>query len=121
MKRATTSSCLLFFALLIAQPVFAQTEAGKQERIIVNDSLAKVGETVWSAKGCVSCHTIGKSGIIAPDLAGLFERRTVAWVRSLLRDPDALLERDDTAKALLQRYNNLRMPNLKLSDTEIEA
>ena len=99
----------------------AQKPAHKPAPFFVVDSLAKAGETVWSAKGCLSCHTIGTPSVIAPDLADVFERRTVAWVRTFVLNPDSLLERDDTAKALLARYNFLRMPKLNLSEAEVDA
>lgn len=121
MSRTTTRLLLTGITLLLARPAFAQNKSGEPKMFVVNDSLAHEGETVWSAKGCLSCHTFGKSNIIAPDLGGLLARRTPAWVKSFLHDPDALLATDDTAKALLLRYNNLRMPNFKLTDEEIEA
>jgi mono/diheme cytochrome c family protein len=108
-------------ALLITRPACAQDRSAEANTFVVNDSLARAGETVWSAKGCLSCHTIGKENIIAPDLAGVFTRRTPAWIKSLIQNPEGLLEKDDTAKALLERYNFLRMPNFSLTDAEIEA
>jgi cytochrome c551/c552 len=108
-------------ALLFARAAFAQDKTAQAETFVASDSLAKAGEMVWSAKGCLSCHTFGKENVIAPDLAGVFARRTSAWIRSFIRNPDALLEADDSAKALLERYNYLRMPNFKLTDAEVEA
>ena len=108
-------------ALLLARPVFAQGKTAEARTFVARDSLAKAGEVVWSAKGCLSCHTFGKENVIAPDLADVFKRRTPAWIRSFIRNPDAMLEADDSAKALLERYNSLRMPNLKLTDAEVEA
>ena len=121
MNRFITYAMLSGSALLFTRPAFAQDTTAEAKTFVASDSLAKAGETVWSAKGCLSCHTFGKENVIAPDLAGVFKRRTPAWIRSFIRNPDALLEADDSAKALLERYNYLRMPNLKLTDAEVEA
>jgi len=121
MNRFVASALFSGVALLLAQPAFAQDKSAQASTFVASDSLAKAGETVWSAKGCLSCHTFGKENVIAPDLAGVFGRRAPAWIRSFIRDPDAMLEADDTAKALLERYNFLRMPNFKLTDAEVEA
>ena len=121
MTQLAKALLLIGYTVVFVRPAFAQNKSDETKAFVVSDSLAKVGEAVWSAKGCLSCHTIGKESVLAPDLAGVLTRRTPEWVRSFIRDPDALLERDDTAKALLERYNFLRMPNFKLTDAEIDA
>ena len=43
-------------------------------------------------------------------------------VISLVQNPDKLLaEKDPLAMELYERYKKIEMPNLKLSDTEVEA
>jgi len=85
---------------------------------VVDKNLAKAGKNVWSNKGCMGCHTIGKGRLAAPDLNGLFDRRSQSWVKAWLHDPDAMLAEDATAKALFAEYK-MKMPNLKLSADEI--
>lgn len=117
---APFGSAFLFFAPCAAH---AQAVAKVEDRpiaFVVDKKLAKAGKAVWTARGCMGCHTIGKGRLAAPDLNGLFDRRAQAWVRSWLQDPDAMLATDSTAKALLAEYR-IEMPNFKLSADEITA
>jgi len=69
---------------------------------------------------CSACHTIGKGDAVGPDLAGVTIRRDRDWLVRYLRAPDQMLaEQDATAVALLAKYKNVPMPNLRLSDSEI--
>ena len=102
------------------RPLAAQEQStAEHTEFVVDHKLADVGKKIFSARGCNGCHTIGKGDLAAPDLGGLLERRSEAWIKKWLHDPEPMLEKDDTAKALLKRYNSLRMPNLQLSDTQI--
>src|SRR5262245_23447837 len=121
MNRTTKHVLLTGIAFVLARPALAQNKSADSKDFVVVDSLAAKGEKLWSAKGCASCHTIGKDNVVAPDLAGVLTRRAPTWIKSLLHDPEAMLVSDDTAKALLEQFNNLRMPNFKLTDAEIEA
>ena len=69
---------------------------------------------------CAACHTVGKGDAVGPDLAGVTTRRNRAWLVRYLRAPDQLLaEQDPIAVALLAKYQDVPMPNLRLSDGEI--
>lgn len=60
-------------------------------------------------KSCMVCHTInGAGGQIGPNLNGVADRYSDDWLRTWLRDPQAV--RDGS-----------RMPNFHFSDSEIEA
>ncbi len=73
------------------------------------------------AKTCASCHTIGRGERVGPDLAGLLQRRTRAWVADYLAAPNLVRKRQDpVAVELAQRYRAVRMPNLALSADDIE-
>ena len=100
--------------LLVAGPLHAQT-------LVVDKQLAATGKVLWSSKGCASCHTIGKGKVAAPDLNGLYERRSPEWVRSFLAEPDSILDNDEAGKALLKEWFGLRMPDFDLKEEEIEA
>jgi protein SCO1 len=91
---------------------------------------AQSGEAVYKKKGCAACHNISKAGEehrrpggkqAGPDLAGVTERRDRDWLRRWLKDPNAMLQSDPTAIALMAEAKNLKMPNMKLTDAEIEA
>jgi protein SCO1 len=95
--------------------------AAAQQTFVVDTSLVATGKKVFAARACLGCHTIGKGDLAAPDLGGLLDRRTETWVQNWLTNPTAMLESDDIAKGMMKRYNNMRMPNLKLTRAEIVA
>src|SRR5215510_14162766 len=67
---------------------------------------------------CSACHTIGKGDAVGPDLAGVTTRRDRDWLVRYLRAPDQMLaEQDAVAVALLAKYKNVPMPNLRLSES----
>ena len=121
MKNAVISVCA-GFALLAAAPAFAQDNgsAGAEPGFAVDKDKAKAGSKVFAAKACTGCHTVGKGRLAGPDLAGVLDRRGETWVRTWLKDPAPMLETDETAKALLKEYGNVRMPNMKLTEEQIE-
>jgi len=84
-------------------------------------AMAKRGQSLFSSRGCVGCHSIGQGKRSGPDLAGVTEHRDLGWLRRWLKNPTAMFETDSIAKALLAQYNNTRMPNLRLKDDEVEA
>ncbi len=92
---------------------------------------AERGATLYKDKGCAACHNIAKAGEephrrpggkqSGPDLGGVTERRDRGWLRRWLKDPDAMRVSDSTAIAMTAEAKGLKMPNMKLSDSEIEA
>ena len=71
---------------------------------------------------CSACHTIGKGEAVGPDLAGVTTRRERDWLARYLRRPDQMLEeKDPIAVALFEKYKNVPMPNLRLSEGEIAS
>jgi protein SCO1 len=71
---------------------------------------------------CAACHTIGGGEGIGPDLLNVTEIRDPAWVKRVIKTPDALLqENDPTATALFAKYREVRMPNLRLGDGDVEV
>src|SRR5687768_10161058 len=83
-------------------------------------ALAKKGKTLFANRGCSACHAIGKT-LAGPDLAGVTSRRTREWLDKFLADPGGMLATDSTAMALLQEFNGIKMPNMKLTPADIEA
>jgi protein SCO1 len=89
-----------------------------------------VGESLFRSR-CAPCHALAGpdtgSGArsyvpVGPDLLAVTERRDPAWLFRWLKEPDAMLaERDPIAVNLLSQYRQLPMPNLQLSDTEVNA
>ncbi len=84
------------------------------------------GETLFRTR-CSTCHTIGKgqedlaAGLEGPDLLGVTRRRDRAWLERWIAEPDKMLEeRDPIAMGLYAKYNNLPMPNMRLSKVDVE-
>lgn len=79
------------------------------------------GEAIFKQKGCTACHTVGGGPLVGPDLQGVTDRRDVEWLRSFIAAPDQMLASGDPiATGLLAEYNNVAMPNMRLSAAEVE-
>jgi cytochrome c2 len=79
------------------------------------------GREIFELK-CKSCHTIGGGDLVGPDLKGVTERREREWLLSFIAEPGVKFsENDPIASELLEKYNNIVMPNLSLTESEIEA
>jgi mono/diheme cytochrome c family protein len=88
----------------------------------LNNDLAAQGEVVFQQKGCAGCHgALGSGRMGGPDLLGVVERREIAWLHSFLKDTNSMLQSDPIAMALLEEYRQMRMPNMNLSDQQIDA
>src|SRR5690606_34471624 len=119
MNRGRVARLLAAGVLLLpwAVPLPAQEEgAPANGGPVVDAELAKAGKDVWTNKMCIGCHTIGQGRLAGPDLKGVTERRSLEWLKSFLKDPEAMLDSDPVAKELLKEANNLRMPNMQLTD-----
>jgi len=70
---------------------------------------------------CLACHSVagGEGKKLGPDMIGVTKRRSDDWLARWLKSPERMIATDATAKALLQKYNNVPMPNQNLSDAEI--
>ncbi len=87
-----------------------------------------LGERLFRGR-CMPCHTIGQGdkhnlrmSEVGPDLLGVTKKREDAWLRRWLAEPDKMLEeKDPIATMLYMQYNQVAMPNLQLSDVDIDA
>ena len=70
---------------------------------------------------CSSCHAFGKGKIVGPDLKGATDRRDEAWLRKFIKAPSTMLDSDPVAKQLLADHGGVRMPDLGLSDAEVDS
>lgn len=77
------------------------------------------GKQIFDQK-CAGCHSIGGGKLVGPDLKGVTELREEDWLEEFISDPQEMFQSDLTAQQLLKDYNNLAMPNLGLSDDEVE-
>ena len=82
----------------------------------VNAAMAAEGKTLFTNKGCVTCHTFGKR-VIGPDLKGAASRRTQVWLEQQILHPEVMTKEDPIAHALLVEYK-VPMTNQKLTEDE---
>ena len=122
-------------ACLVATGACASGSAGKSSSpapvasvnpdFRVDATKAAMGGEVYRQKACFVCHTLGtmKGGARgpAPDLGGVVERRQIDWIKQFLTETERMLESDPIANALYEQYNRTKMPNMRLTEEQIEA
>ena len=70
-------------------------------------------------KICAPCHTVGVGDRVGPDLRGVTERRTSAWLTAFLKNPDEMRRKNDpVARELIDRFPTVRMPKMGLTDED---
>jgi len=94
----------------------AEAQAG----FTVDPALATRGKTVYTRNGCYMCHGFG-SIRAAPDLQGVTERRDHDWLRRWLKDTNGMLQSDPQARAMLEQWRYVKMPQIRLSDADVNA
>jgi protein SCO1/2 len=85
------------------------------------------GEDLFRTR-CAACHTIGRGDVrelaerrIGPDLYRVGELRDREWLERWLAEPDEMLaEKDPLAMALYAQYDEIPMPNLRLSESDVD-
>jgi protein SCO1/2 len=71
---------------------------------------------------CAACHTIGQGDSLGPDLLGVTTVRKRDWLAGMIAEPNQMLsKKDPVATALFARYKELRMPNLRLGEVDVNA
>lgn len=105
---------------LIAGALALGTSVAQAQGLRVDASRAARGKVVYERNGCYVCHGMGRV-LAAPDLAGVTERRELDWLRRWLKETNAMLESDPQAQAMLEQWKFVRMPQIKLSDADIDA
>jgi mono/diheme cytochrome c family protein len=89
------------------------------ESVTLNPGLADWGAKIFEKRACVTCHTIGevKQG---PDLTGVAKRRTVAWMKRQITDPEYMVKNDPIAREMFAKYA-LQMANQQVPEQEVDA
>lgn len=115
-SKCNLTTCALFITGLMAAMFAILTiaaQAAPERQSSAN------GEAIFKAK-CTACHTIGAGKLVGPDLKGVTLRRDKAWLTSWIKAPDKVLASGDPIAAkLLADANNVPMPNLGLSDSDV--
>jgi protein SCO1/2 len=71
---------------------------------------------------CAACHTIGLGDGLGPDLLGVTTVRKPEWLAGMIAAPNEMLsKKDPVATALFARFKELRMPNLRLGEVDVNA
>jgi protein SCO1/2 len=84
-------------------------------------SAADKGTYLFQSR-CAACHTIGQGDSLGPDLLGVTARRKRDWLANMIATPNEMLSgKDPVATALFARYKELRMPNLRLGEVDVNA
>lgn len=77
------------------------------------------GEQLFQSM-CSTCHSIGSGRLVGPDLAGVTDRRTQAWLEDFVRSSQSLVDSGDAdAVALFAEFNGMIMPDFPLTNVQI--
>jgi mono/diheme cytochrome c family protein len=69
---------------------------------------------------CTACHTIGEGDKVGPDLKDVAGNRDAGWLAEFISNPQALFDAGDPdALALLEKFKNVPMPSLGLTETQV--
>lgn len=85
------------------QRIPKQTNAGEMNASVIR------GKHLFDRKNCMGCHTIlGEGAYYAPELTKVYERRGPAFIKAMLKDPEAMYP------------GQRKMTNYKFNDEEME-
>ena len=75
---------------------------------------------MFENRGCNTCHRVGGGPLIGPDLAGVTQRRDDRWLATWLKDPAAVVAKDEKLQTWTHEFGDIIMPDQNLSDEEIK-
>jgi mono/diheme cytochrome c family protein len=84
----------------------------------LDDARAATGAQVFQTK-CSACHKIAER-YIGPALGGVTKRREPEWILNMILNPENMIQKDPTARALLAEYI-APMANQNLTREEAES
>ncbi len=85
----------------------------------INQEMADAGKELYNQM-CSACHKVDVK-FIGPSQKGVLERRSPEWVMNMILNPQEMLEKNETAKALLAEYNNVPMTDMGLSEEQARS
>lgn len=84
----------------------------------IDKALADQGKTIFESK-CAACHKLNER-YVGPPLGGVTQRRKPEWIMNMILNPQEMVQKNDTAQALLSTYMT-QMPNQNLTQEEARA
>ena len=95
-------------------------ETATSEGGISDEAVIAEGESLFNAN-CRVCHAVDQK-LVGPALAGIYDRRDMDWIKSFIKNSQAVIASGDAyAVALYEEYNQTVMPSFNFSDSEIES
>jgi protein SCO1 len=113
-------SKLALFGLVMGA-MAGSSSAARAQGMTVNPNLAKRGRELWMSRSCDACHTIGKGRRAGPDLLDVTSRRSTEWLTKWLKNTREMQESDTIAQRLVVEAKGVKMANLRLTDSDVEA
>jgi len=86
-----------------------------------NPALAERGKKLFLTRSCDGCHSIGHGRRAGPDLLGVTDRRSAAWLRRWLKNTEEMILTDSLAIQMVADFRGYKMTNPRLSNEDIEA
>ena len=103
LKSLLTILLFILFYFVYTYFVYTQKSVSKYSNKTISP-LACEGKTVFQKYNCISCHQLyGLGGYLGPDLTNVISSKGVPYVRVIIKN------------------GTLKMPNLNVTDNEIEA
>jgi cytochrome c551/c552 len=85
----------------------------------LNAAMAETGNKAFTVK-CSACHKLTDEKLVGPGWKGVTSRHTAEWIMNFATNPDAMIDKDPKAQAMLE-ICLVRMPNQNLGDDEARA
>ncbi|MEO1255708.1 MAG: cytochrome c, partial [Bacteroidota bacterium] len=115
MFKTTSNLTKIFFSIALGLLSFTTIQA---QEIPTDESIISAGESTFKAN-CTQCHQIWEVRI-GPALNAVYERRSVEWLNSWIKNSQAMIAAgDEQAVALWEEYNKTAMPAYPFSDDQI--
>ena len=82
---------------------------------------AQTGSDLFT-QNCGACHSVGKGKLVGPDLKGVQDRHTDAWLVKWITSSQSLVNaKDKDAMKLFQENNQIVMPDQALNSSQIQS
>lgn len=115
MFKTTPNLTRIFFSLALG--IFTSLSLKAQE-IPTDESVIAAGESTFKAN-CTQCHQIWEVRI-GPALSNVYERRSIEWLNSWIKNSQAMIASgDEQAVALWEEYNKTVMPAYPFTDDQV--